>query len=71
MINDRYCWNCTLAEHECDSIVKNDFHGYCTSWTPTETEFDNTDDCKKREYKCDGSCAYYKNFIKMLKEPHE
>lgn len=44
MINDRYCWNCGLAEHDCESHLKNDFHGYCINWTPTDSEFDNIED---------------------------
>lgn len=37
MINDRYCWNC-LAEHVCDSSKKDNFNGYCISWTPTKID---------------------------------
>lgn len=43
MINDRYCWNCILAEHECDSDIKNDFNGYCFHWRPTKTNIENAE----------------------------
>lgn len=42
MINDRYCWNCGKAEHDCDSELKEDIHGYCAAWMPDEQE--NQDD---------------------------
>ncbi len=43
MINDRYCWNCGLSEHDCNSNIKEDFNGYCINWTPTHTEWDDID----------------------------
>ncbi len=51
MINDRYCWNCGLAEHECDSNTKEDFHGYCVNWAPTHTECDDNDFLEESEEK--------------------
>jgi hypothetical protein len=43
MINDRYCWNCGLAEYDCDSHKKEDIDGYCINWTPTDREYDDID----------------------------
>jgi hypothetical protein len=42
-IKDRYCWNCGLAKHDCDSSIKEDFLGYCSDWTPIHTEQDDYD----------------------------
>jgi hypothetical protein len=49
MINDRYCWNCGLAEHDCDNPTKEDFHGYCINWTPTKTDSDNNENFQLEE----------------------
>lgn len=39
MINDRYCHNCGLLEHDCHAITKENAFGYCINWTPTETDW--------------------------------
>lgn len=49
MINDRYCWNCGLAEHDCDSPTKEDFNGYCINWIPTKTDWDNIENFQLEE----------------------
>jgi len=47
MINDRYCWNCKLADKDCDSDKKADEYGYCFEWTP-EYNDDHCDDNYKK-----------------------
>ena len=56
MINDRYCWNCGLCEHDCYSNTKEDINGYCINWTPTETDWDKIEDFQLED-SVDGSEA--------------
>jgi hypothetical protein len=52
-------WNCKSSAI-CTKLDKTAYPASCFA-----------NDCKTRSYKCDGSCAGYKNFMKMLKEPYE
>jgi hypothetical protein len=49
MINDRYCWNCGHAEHNCDSYRKEDINGFCFGWTPVYPD-DETDETNDDEF---------------------